>query len=504
MDEAAVSTIHGWCNRMLREHAFDSGSLFSQTLEADQTELTQEAVRDYWRTFFYPLSARGCRLRGRLVGDARRAALRAAQPAGAGAHLEDAPEPAVALRDARLAREQQLDALRGPWAAWCEELQHLLDAAVAAKRVDGRKLRKADYDRWLQKLRDWCAAPQAAPELTDTAWGRLTRAGLREAWKNPEEAPQHEALDALEQLREQLACLPECKDTVLAHAARWVAARMAAEQHRRAEMGFDDLLTQLHDALRRPDSGPRLAALIRRQFPVALIDEFQDTDPVQYGIFSAVYAPGEARDDTALILIGDPKQAIYAFRGADIHTYLEARRDTRAGTRRWARTTVRRRAWWLRSTTLFLQAERRPAGEGAFLFRQEGGDNPLPFLPVQAKGRDQRWRVADAEAPALTCWWHDEGVALRPGVVPRGDGRRDGHRDRAPAAPRAAGPGRLRRRAPQAAAPVPARHRRAGQRRQRGARGPPGAAGARRAQRLPVRPRQRLLQPAAANCSACC
>ena len=47
MDEAAVSTIHGWCNRMLREHAFDSGSLFSQTLEADQTELTQEAVRDY-------------------------------------------------------------------------------------------------------------------------------------------------------------------------------------------------------------------------------------------------------------------------------------------------------------------------------------------------------------------------------------------------------------------------------------------------------------------------
>ena len=57
MDEAAVSTIHGWCNRMLSEHAFDSDSLFSQTLETDQTELRAEVVRDYWRTFMAPLDA---------------------------------------------------------------------------------------------------------------------------------------------------------------------------------------------------------------------------------------------------------------------------------------------------------------------------------------------------------------------------------------------------------------------------------------------------------------
>ena len=54
-DEAAVDTIHGWCYRMLREHAFDSGSLFTQTLQADPGELLDEAVRDHWRTFFYPL-----------------------------------------------------------------------------------------------------------------------------------------------------------------------------------------------------------------------------------------------------------------------------------------------------------------------------------------------------------------------------------------------------------------------------------------------------------------
>ena len=56
MDEAAVSTIHAWCNRMLTEHAFDSGSLFRLTLETDQSELLDEVARDYWRTFIYPLS----------------------------------------------------------------------------------------------------------------------------------------------------------------------------------------------------------------------------------------------------------------------------------------------------------------------------------------------------------------------------------------------------------------------------------------------------------------
>jgi len=411
MDEAAVSTIHGWCNRMLREHAFDSGSLFSQTLEADQTELEQEAVRDYWRTFFYPLPPEDaeCVAGWWKTPDALRFALRNLLPQAD--RVDEAPEPATALREARLERAQQLEALRAPWPAWCDALQALLDEAVEAKKVDGRKLKKSDYQRWLQKLREWCAGTQPLPDLTDTAWARLTHAGLREAWKSADEAPRHEALEALERLRERLACLPECRDTVLAHAAHWVAGRMAAEQHRRAEMGFNDLLTRLRDALRRPESGARLAALIRRQFPVALIDEFQDTDPVQYEIFRTVY---QGQAGTALILIGDPKQAIYAFRGADIHTYLEARRDT-AGHHTTLGTNYRSTKPMVEAVNhLFLQAEQRAAGEGAFLFRDEG-ENPLPFLPVQARGREQRWRVGGADAPALTCWWRDPGEVLRIG-----------------------------------------------------------------------------------------
>src|SRR5690606_36736399 len=56
MDEAAVSTIHGWCKRMLTGHAFGSGSLFRLALETDQRELLEQVLRDYWRCFAYPLA----------------------------------------------------------------------------------------------------------------------------------------------------------------------------------------------------------------------------------------------------------------------------------------------------------------------------------------------------------------------------------------------------------------------------------------------------------------
>ncbi len=89
-------------------------------------------------------------------------------------------------------------------------------------------------------------------------------------------------------------------------------------------IAYDDLLTRLDEALARPDSGGQLAARIFTRYSAALVDEFQDTDPLQYRLFSRVFD----REDGTLFLIGDPKQAIYSFRGADIFTYVRARRET--------------------------------------------------------------------------------------------------------------------------------------------------------------------------------
>ena len=419
MDEAAVSTIHGWCNRMLREHAFDSDSHFAQTLETDQSELLAEVVRDYWRTFMVPLDAESaaevCRwwsgpealqgAIGKLVEHADR--------------LDPADEPAVALQAVRKEKLYRLAELKAPWATWADELKVLLDAGVADKRVNGHKLQGRYYKPWLDALRAWVADPAVASLDLGKGWERLTPAGLADAWKG--EPPAHPALQAIAALKDDLAELPTPRPALLRHAARWVADRFTAEQTRRAQMGFNDLLTRLDAALQGPN-GERLAEIIRRQFPVALIDEFQDTDPVQYRIFDAVYRVATNDPATALILIGDPKQAIYAFRGADIYTYLAARRDC-AGRLYTLKRNYRSTPEMVAATNrCFEAAETRATGAGAFLFRTEtetdtgtGTDNPVPFIASDAKGRKDALQIDGEPLPALTACWlpsNEPGRAL--------------------------------------------------------------------------------------------
>jgi exodeoxyribonuclease V beta subunit len=99
-----------------------------------------------------------------------------------------------------------------------------------------------------------------------------------------------------------------------------------AHRRRHGSRGFTDVLTDLRDALRRPDTAAAAIAALRARYRVALIDEFQDTDPVQWAIFSTLFTdpPGSPGDPPSLVLVGDPKQAIYAFRGANVHTYVDA------------------------------------------------------------------------------------------------------------------------------------------------------------------------------------
>lgn len=401
MDEAAVSTIHSWCYRMLREHAFDSGSLFSLNLENDQRELEQEVVRDYWRTFYYPLDADAlgsitCYWKSpdKLHEDVRKLL-----------HESDAlgsqrPAPADTLSAAEAERSATLGTLKAPWPAWLDELVPALEEAAKRKAFKGQSFNANSRANWLGALREWCESDLERPALTPAAWKRLTPDGMAEIWKDGV-PPCPAAWEALADMPAALNALPEPRNDLLIHAVQWCKVRMEREQERRAEMGPNDLLTHLDRALQGPNKDA-LAAQILRQFPVALIDEFQDTDPIQYRIFNAVYDVANPRRDAAMLLIGDPKQAIYAFRGADIFTYLQARQDT-AGRHVTLGTNFRSsRAMVEAVNHCFHYADQHPAG--AFLFRQSGGENPLPFLSVDAKGRDEQLVHQGQPLPAMTLW----------------------------------------------------------------------------------------------------
>jgi len=108
---------------------------------------------------------------------------------------------------------------------------------------------------------------------------------------------------------------------LLARLARACRSEVYRRRLSGGTLGYDDLLTRLCETLESPGRGPAAARRLRERHRVVLVDEFQDTDPVQWDILRRAFD-----GTTDLVLIGDPKQAIYAFRGGDVHAYLAARR----------------------------------------------------------------------------------------------------------------------------------------------------------------------------------
>ncbi|WP_435105278.1 exodeoxyribonuclease V subunit beta [Arhodomonas sp. AD133] len=402
MDEAAIHTIHAWCQRVLREYAFDAASPFEVEL-TDETALRETVVRDYWRSHFYPLPpALAEAVTGIWSGpEALEADLR---PLIEGEHRLDPPPPARhAASPGEHAREviesvseAQRSAVAPIKAAWqeAETIRTRLLDALAAKRLDGRKLKKPTLNKWIDTLAAWAESDSVDKPDIGQGLKRLTPEGLAEAARDGESPPAHPAFERLAELPAVLESLPRLRPPLLADATAWVRQRLAGEKRERARWAFSDLLTRLDEALADPDRGEHLAQRLRVAYPVALIDEFQDTDPVQYRIFQRVYArTGDDEPGTGLFLIGDPKQAIYAFRGADIFTYLRARRDTEA------RYTLGRN---FRSAAPMVEAVNHTFASAAAAAGGPFALADIPFEPVATNGRDERFVTGDTEPTALT------------------------------------------------------------------------------------------------------
>ncbi|MGF2687365.1 exodeoxyribonuclease V subunit beta [Marinobacter sp. DUT-3] len=405
MDEAAVSTIHAWCNRMLSEHAFDSGSLFKLTLETDQSELLDDVARDYWRTFVYPLPPAlmdEALSHWKTPADLRKAVRNLIDdPESLGTPPENVHQAINQVVSERLERSQELKAK--PWAQWQGEVIDLLNELNRSKRLHGGS-KNAMVKTW-DTLIAWTESEDLLPEGLDKAGFRnQTPEGLDNILKGDDPAPHHPAFEAIEELMAFSQNPPSAKSDILRHASHWIAERLESEKQKRSEMGFDDLLTRLDDALHGP-RGDQLAATIRRQFPVALIDEFQDTDPVQYRIFNRVYNVAGSDPDTCLLMIGDPKQAIYGFRGADIHTYLQARQGVQQSTYTLGRNFRSAKPMVAAVNRVFEHSDQH-SRDGAFLFGK-GDSSPLPFQGVDANGTKRLWSVNGERQPSLVFWTHE-------------------------------------------------------------------------------------------------
>ena len=382
MDEAAVFTIHGFCQRMLSLNAFESGMLFEQQLIEDESLLRYQACADFWRRHCYPLPREIAEVvfetwKGpqALLADINRY-LQGEAP------VIKAPPPddeTLASRHQQIV--QRINALKQQWCDAVGELEGLMEASG----IDRRKFNRGNQGKWIEKISAWAQSATQSYQLPE-ALEKFSQRFLEDRTKEGGVVPQHPLFVAIDELLAEPLTL---RDLMITRALVEIRETVAKEKRRRGELGFDDMLSRLDSAL-RSESGDALAAAIRTRFPVAMIDEFQDTDPQQYRIFRRIW---QHQPDTALLLIGDPKQAIYAFRGADIFTYMKARSEVSA---HYTLDTN-----W-RSAPGMVNSVNRLFGlmDDAFMFRE------IPFQPVKYAEKNQslRFEFYGETQPAMTMW----------------------------------------------------------------------------------------------------
>lgn len=382
MDEAAVFTIHGFCQRMLSLNAFESGMLFEQQLIEDESRLRYQACADFWRRHCYPLT-RDIAAVIHDVWKGPRDLLKSLDRwlQGEAPQLKSPPAPNETLAERHQQIIARIDSLKQQWREQVGEIEGVLENSG----LDRRKFNRGNQGKWMEKVNAWAQEETLSYQLPD-ALEKFAQSFLLERTKAGGEPPVHPLFSAVESL---LASSLTLTDLVLARAMVEIRDAVAREKRRRGELGFDDMLSRLDEAL-RGDSGETLASAIRQRFPVAMIDEFQDTDPQQYRIFRRIW---RRQPETALLLIGDPKQAIYAFRGADIFTYMKARGDVAA------------------HYTLDTNWRSSPGMVGSVNRLFSLSDNPfmfheIPFLPVKAaaKNKGLRFTIDAADVPAMNVW----------------------------------------------------------------------------------------------------
>jgi exodeoxyribonuclease V beta subunit len=321
IDQASIFTIHSFCQRVLREHALESGQLFDAELTDDLASIKQACVDDFWREQIYSRNqwqvavltahyATPDELLGSIDVVAAHITVYPAYE-----NLDDALqalENAAALANAEL--DNAVAVLRAGFAdgtfkdSYCSAVTEMIPLLTEWLRGQGTQVPDTNS---LALLTD--------AGLEDGLHGNKFRAN-----KNQTSAEcKADYLATLSINTAPFDALAAAVQHVTLILRRMLLEVLRIELDKRLQqlnvLSFDNLITRLADAL-HGEKGELLTSELRGRFAAALIDEFQDTDDSQWGIFSTVFAA----DSHFLYLIGDPKQAIYKFRGADIYSYLGA------------------------------------------------------------------------------------------------------------------------------------------------------------------------------------
>ena len=375
LDDLEVCTIHGFCRRVLQQHAFETGTPFDVEYVEDSASLLERVSLDYWRRVLYPA--------GDLV--AAIGVHRGWRPEFLTTAYEKCrnhpgvviePEP-LRVSDALARLQEAAEVVRQAWNR--SELERALGTLKysASTALTGSLLEQRLAELEAFSVRGVATAVSAVLDTcSDALLERLTKAGKT----------QFQAFEFCIACDRLSAAVNGLEHALKCAFFRDAVGLLEAEKRATGTAGFDDLLHRLYHALLDPMRADGLRRTTGRQFRAVLVDEFQDTDSIQYGIFQSLFT------DACLFFIGDPKQAIYGFRGADVFAYIRAKRDA-------ARLYTLNENW--RSESRLVNAVTAVFRHSPQPFRHA----EIPFIDVKAAGKaDEHPMQGDARAPLQWIW----------------------------------------------------------------------------------------------------
>lgn len=329
MDQASIFTIHGFCNRVLQQFALEVGIEpgFDVVEKADDliSQVVSEVLlREMEKLEPWLVAAlRGRGLSEKLIGFSRNVAEDRDLLVNVGDYREDCGPPDPGDFFAAWAAAKEL------WEEHWHEVEKLVEKALSDDCLNKARWKPELIQRRCEAVTEWFLAegfpgepPKDVRSVADLTLDKAYKKAAK--WRC-----EHKALDALAECVSEYDRLDEAlkpyERKLLVELIGCVRAELLESKRRLRVMTYQDMLVWLRDALREPNVGQKLREALRRRFKVALIDEFQDTDNVQWEIFEELF--GKGTSSHYLYLVGDPKQAIYAFRGADVYAYLRARKS---------------------------------------------------------------------------------------------------------------------------------------------------------------------------------
>ena len=403
-DKASIFTIHGFCRRMLHENAFESGSLFDTELVTDPSAMIRESVDDFWRHHLYTASPLfvNYALQNGFTPEEMMSLLKQKMNQPFLRIIPEGEGPDTEVQEKRF-RDAFSKAMKA-WGSSRDELARLLTSHEGFNRV---QYSVSKIEAGLEEMEDLFAYGENAAGLFP-GFKKFLRSEMAAGMRRGFAPPEHPFFDLCEDLYQASQDLERVFAGRLlglkVKLFKEVGEALAKKKMEKNVQTFDDLLLKLQAALKGRGGGD-LAKAIRRKYRAALIDEFQDTDPVQYAIFQSIFLD----EGSVLFLVGDPKQSIYSFRGADIFAYMEAvdRVDARYTlTENW------------RSEPELIQSLNALFGNvtPAFVYEK------IPFEPAKpAEGGEVQPLTVERKREAFTLWVMDsERWAGQDGVINKG------------------------------------------------------------------------------------